>query len=106
MALSETGFHALSDATLNRLADSLEAIDEEGTLEVEFAGGILTIELPSGRQFVVNKHAASQQIWLSSPLSGVLHFSYDEDEKAWMLADGRRLDTLLKAEVETLLGDD
>ncbi len=106
MPLSETSFHALADATLNRLADSMEVLDEEGTLEVELSGGILTIDLPTGRQFVVNKHGVSQQIWLSSPLSGGLHFSYDEQEQAWVIAGGTRLDTLLKAEVETLLSED
>jgi len=103
MAISDTAFAALSDVTLGRLADSLEALDEDGLLEVELMAGTLTIELASGAQFVVNRHGPSQQIWLSSPLSGGLHFDYDESEQAWVLKDGRRLDTLLKAEVETLL---
>jgi iron donor protein CyaY len=103
MSLSDTAFAALSNVTLNRLADMLEAFDEDGLLEVESLSGTLTATLPSGAQFVVNRHGPSQQMWLSSPLSGGLHFSYDTDEQAWKLADGRRLETLLKAEVETLL---
>ena len=91
---------------LNRLADTMEAADEEGVLEVELVSGMLTITLPSGQQFVVNRHGPSQQIWLSSPLSGGLHFDYEENSKAWVLSDGRRLDTLLKAEIETLSGED
>ena len=107
MSLSDTAFAALSNATLNHLADMLEAFDEDGLLEVEVLSGTLTVDLPSGPQFVVNRHGPTQQIWLSSPLSGGLHFDYDEDEQAWALKDGRRLETLLKAEVETLLaGED
>jgi iron donor protein CyaY len=105
MPLSDTAYAALSNATLNRLADGLEASDEDGVLEVELLSGTLTIALPSGQQFLVNRHTPSQQIWLSSPLSGGLRFDYDESAQAWVLADGRRLDTLLKAELETLLGE-
>lgn len=105
MALSDTAFAALSNATLNRLADTIEAADEEGGLEIESLSGMLTVTLPGGQQFVVNRHGPSQQIWLSSPLSGGLHFDYDEDEQAWVLKDGRRLDTLLRAELETLLSE-
>jgi frataxin len=103
MTLSDTAFAALSNATLNRLADTIEAADEDGVLEVELLGGILTLTLPSGQQFLLNRHGPSKQIWLSSPLSGGLHFDYDEDAQDWCLSDGRRLDTLLKAELETLI---
>jgi frataxin len=106
MSLSDTAFAALSNATLNRLADTIEAADEEGTMDVELVSGMLTLTLASGQQFVVNRHGPTQQIWLSSPLSGGLHFDYDEEAQAWVLGDGRRLDTLLKAELETLAGEE
>ena len=103
MALTELTFAALADVTLHRLADMIEGADEDGTLDVELIAGILTVDLPSGRQFVINKHGPSQQIWLSSPFSGGLHFSYDEEGKCWKLADGTHLDTLVRADIETVL---
>jgi frataxin len=106
MALSDTAFAALAEATLNRLADTVEALDEDGVLEVEYISGMLTIDFSTGRQFVINKHGPSKQIWMSSPLSGGLHFSYVENDQDWALADGRRLSTLLQAEIETLLAED
>lgn len=106
MSLSDTAYAALSNAALNRLADTLEATDEDGVLEIELLSGTLAIVLPSGQQFLVNRHTPSQQIWLSSPLSGGLRFDYDEMQQTWVLADGRQLDTLLKAELETLLGEE
>jgi len=106
MPISAATFAALSDLTLNRLADSLESSDAEGLLEVELASGTLNITCPNGQQFVVNRHGPSQQMWLSSPLSGGLHFDYDEEAKAWTLKDGRRLETLLKAEIETLASEE
>lgn len=106
MALSDASFALLADAMLNRLADMMEAYDEDGLLDTELADGVLTVTLPSGKQFLVNRHKPSQQLWLSSPLSGGLHFDYDETGKVWEVRDGRRLDTLLKAELETLLAED
>jgi iron donor protein CyaY len=106
MTIPDSTFNAFADLTLNRLADALEVADEDGLLDVELTGGILTIEFPSGKQFVINKHGPSQQIWLSSPFSGGLHFDYDEASQGWALKDGRRLDTLLKAEVEILLSEE
>ncbi len=106
MALTESAFMLLADATLNRLMDMAEIADEEGVLDVELADGILTVTLPNGRQFLINRHKPSLQLWYSSPLSGGLHFDYDEAEKAWALHGGRRLDTLLKAELEIMLTDD
>lgn len=106
MALSDTAFLALADAMLNRLADMVEVYDEEGVLETELSDGILTATLPSGKQFLVNRHKPSQQLWLSSPLSGGLHFDYNDASQSWELANGSRLDTLLRAELETLLSED
>lgn len=105
MALSDTAFTALATATLNRLADMVEMLDEDEVLDAEFVGGVLYVTLPDNRQFAVNQHAPSRQIWLSSPLSGGLHFSYDEADSAWALADGTRLEGLLRAELEELLGE-
>lgn len=106
MALPDSAFLLLADATLNRLADMAEIADDEGQLDIELAEGVLSISFPNGKQFIVNRHKPTQQVWLSSPLSGGLHFDYDEAEKAWLLEDGRRLDTLLKAELEILLSEE
>ena len=106
MTLSETSFVTIVEATLNRLSGMVEAFDEEDVLEIEQSSGMLSIELPSGKQFVINRQIPTRQIWLSSPLSGGLRFDYDEDEKAWMLGDGRRLDTLLKADLEMLMEEE
>ena len=102
--MNEAEFNRVSNAVLSAMLDVLERADEEGTLEVEFQMGIMTITLDGGHQFIINKHAPSQQIWLSSPLSGGLHFSFDASNKEWALADGRRLDQVLSAELHKLVG--
>lgn len=106
MALSETAFITLADAALNRLCVMAEALDESDILEVEQMSGMLSIELPSGRQFVVNRQIPTRQLWLSSPISGGLRFDYDETSQNWALSDGRRLDTMLKTDLQILLEDE
>jgi frataxin len=51
--------------------------------EVDFEGGVLTVELEDGRQYVLNKHAPTKQIWLSSPVSGASHYVFDESSVSW-----------------------
>ena len=100
--MNETDFHRLADATIGALCDTLEAADESGALDVECQNGIITIVAKSGKQWVVNKHAPTMQIWLSSPVSGGVHFTLREGE--WELADGRRLKSVLANELYDLAG--
>lgn len=95
MELSE--FITLAEKTLQQLSDTLEEADPEGALDIDFNNGILTIELPDGGQYVINRHNASGQIWLSSPKSGASHFSYQERE--WVDSKGNRLKALLQKEL-------
>ena len=100
--IDESLFHRLSDSALKELCAALERADENGMLEMEYAGGVIAINLPSGRQYIVNKHTASKQLWLSSPRSGGLHFSYHD---GWKLADGRVLRDVLLTELEAETGE-
>lgn len=71
----ESAFHAEADRTL---AAMLEAIDDAlgDDLDVDIQGGVLTIELDTGGQYVINKQAPNREIWMSSPASGAAHFAY------------------------------
>jgi frataxin len=99
--MDERAFEGLASATLARLAERIE--DGLGDADVELRGGILTIELGDGAQFVVNKHAPNRQIWLSSPVSGASHFGWIGD--AWISTRGpERLEPMLTAELARLTG--
>jgi frataxin len=75
--------------------------------EVELRGGILTVELEDGRQYVINKHAPSRQIWLSSPVSGAAHFAHDLASGAWRSTrGGAGLTDLLATELAAIAGHD
>lgn len=100
--MNETEYHLLADAELDTLLEPLEEADGQALLEVEYQDGVMTIQLPSGQQFILSKHVASRQLWLSSPLSGGLHFSCDAASRQWKLSDGRSLPEMLAHDLQTL----
>ena len=101
--MQEPDFLRLADSTLDALMQQLEASAQADALDIDLIQGILTITLEdSGRQFVVSKHSPSRQLWLSSPVSGGVHFSYDAEVARW-LAGGRELTRMLSEEIHTLL---
>jgi frataxin len=97
--MDERTFNTLADEALTIISGSLEAADDEGLLEIEHDGGIITITLNNGKQYVINKHEPTRQIWLSSPVSGASHFSYDDATQGWETDAGTSLEELLQQEL-------
>ena len=58
------------------LTDALEESEHGMFEEINFASGVLTIDMKDGRAFVLNKQAPNMQVWLSSPISGPQRFEY------------------------------
>ncbi len=104
--MDESAFQNLADPLLARLNATLEeALGDEA--DVELRGGILTIELDDGRQYVINKHAPTRQVWLSSPISGAAHFEHDAASATWRSTRGGAILTeLLAAELSAATGCD
>lgn len=97
--LDEREFHRRADKTLEALAERIEAADTAGVLDAELVNGVLTIDLPGGKHYLVSKHAPSRQLWVASPLSGGLHFAYTD---AGWLVNGSILEALIKSELAQL----
>jgi len=87
----------MSESAFETLADSLLKALEEG-LDGELQGGVLTVEGEAGT-WIVNKHAASRQVWLSSPKSGARHYAFAVDSGLWQ-------DTRGGADLLTTLSDE
>jgi iron donor protein CyaY len=102
--LENSQFHCLADSYLDALADEIDAKDENALIDADLQQGVLTLTLPSGQQYLVSKHTPSKQIWLSSPVSGGLHFRYNEHDSAWELEDGRKLGQMLSQELGQQIG--
>ncbi len=98
--LNEPRFHAIADATLMHCYDQLEDAFETGAIdELDLQGGILTITTLSNQTFLLTKHSPSCQLWLASPISGGLHFSFHEGAQQWQLPDGTPLYAILRGEL-------
>ncbi len=85
----------MADSPFENLADSLLTALEEGIgshTDAELRGGVLTVE-GDGGIWLINKHAPTRQIWLSSPKSGARHYAFDGASGRWR--DTRGGDDLL-----------
>lgn len=96
----------MSDSPFETLADSLLATLEEALgdhVDAELQGGILTVEGDAGT-WIVNKHAPTRQIWLSSPVSGAWHYALDATTGRWQdTRGGGDLLAVLGAELGVVL---
>ena len=69
--------------TFQHLLDCLEEqLGDESEIEVQETS--LQITLSSGKTWLLNRHAPRQEIWLSSPITGGIHFRFDPKQKKWI----------------------
>lgn len=94
-----TEFHRLADDALVYIAETFEDSEAGEVAEVDYENNVVTIEFDDGRTYVLNKHEAMRQIWVSSPKSGGLHFSYDTNHTQWLTSDKQELLALLSNEL-------
>ena len=82
------------------MTDALDELDQSSLFEdVNYADGVLNIEMKDGRAYVINKQAPNMQIWLSSPLIGPQRFEYELDSEQWLqIRSKEELVTLLEKE--------
>lgn len=106
MDKSESEFHSIADSYLESLFERLEEQDTEGLLDMTQQEGVLKIIADDTKTFIINKHAASQEIWLASPLSGGLHFKPADKGRDWKLSDGRRLSVVISEELSQVTGSE
>lgn len=99
LSMTETEFLERADAEINRLQDLIENDYEDA--DCTRSGNVLSIELESGAQIVVNIQTPMQEIWLASHLGG-MHF--EPTAQGWINPrDGRTLEASARQVVEALL---
>jgi frataxin len=102
--MDERAFETLADRTLQHLFAQIDA-ELADVADVDLRGGILTVALDDGRQYVINKHAPNRQIWMSSPVSGASHYEHDAASGEWRSTrGGAPLIPRLSAELAELTG--
>ena len=102
--MNDSNYQRISEDFLNMVQESLEEADAKGLLELEEGPDSVSIIAPSGKQLLLSKHRINKQLWLSSPMTGGHHFSYDDATSAWLLKDGRSLSVMLSEEIFALCG--
>jgi iron donor protein CyaY len=101
-SITETEFHDRCGEDIARLQDALEEQDTAGLLDIDGQDGMLTVKLEDGKTFVVSRHTAARELWLSSPVSGGHHFR--PTDGGWVLPDGRRFPQMFLEELNRLAG--
>ena len=97
-------YHRRADQTLLALQDAIDTAVGD-LIDVEAQGDVVTLDLPDGGQYVLNKSAPLQQIWLSSPRSGAWHFAWHDAVQGWVSTrTSDRLGVLLGAELSAVSG--
>jgi len=66
--LQDSEFHSLLDELTIQLEDELEVYPED--LDIENAGGILTIGFPNGSTIVVSRQIANHEVWIAAKSGG------------------------------------
>lgn len=103
MSLDASRFTTLADSLLERIADTIdEVLGDE--IDAELQGGILTLSLEAGGQYIINKNGPMKQLWLASPTSGAWHFDYVDGEWISTRAPKVALTALLAGELTDRFG--
>lgn len=103
MSLDASRFATLADDLLERIADAIdEALGDE--IDAELQGGILTLSLEAGGQYIINKNAPMRQLWLASPVSGAWHFDYVDSDWISTRAPKVALTAVLAGELKDKFG--
>ncbi|MAI29761.1 MAG: hypothetical protein CMP38_06105 [Rickettsiales bacterium] len=92
-------FQNLAKKTLEDIFSCAEKKSQD--FDVDFEGENLIIEINSST-FVLSIHNPSQQIWMSSPVSGAHHFEYREagDSFKWVSTRDNSINLLEKIDRE------
>lgn len=98
-------YHKQADLALDRLLSRFEQLDLPSA-DISLHQGVLTADLgPKVGTFVINKQPPTEQIWLSSPLSGPKRFGYCAGTDSWLSTRSQlELFSLVDGECEAVRG--
>lgn len=98
--LNEHEFHQKAEKTLEDLEVRLGPIAEKHEFDVEFGGGMLTLnfEEPTPAKFILSPNSPARQIWVSA-LSTSYKFDWDAAAGCFVLDKNRELFLTVMAEL-------
>ena len=100
-------FISIAQNTINKIFDDLDQFNEK--LEIDLVDNNLTIEFDDEKVFIISIHEPTQQIWLSSPLSGAHHFYLvnESDPLVWISTRNKEINLfeIIEREIINALDD-
>ena len=100
-------FISIAQNTINKIFDDLDQFNEK--LEIDLVDNNLTIEFDDEKVFIISIHEPTQQIWLSSPLSGAHHFYpvNESDPLVWISTRNKEINLfeIIEREIINALDD-
>ncbi len=96
-AFTQSEYLSSLQHTLENISDMMDNMIDSGELktspdqeiEVDISDGVLNLQVGSAGTFVVSRQTPSRQLWLSSPVSGPWHYTYDHVKKDWLCTKGK-----------------
>lgn len=101
--MDETIFHENSDNALNQLLEFVEDLENIYEIEGNLDSGVLSVIMPDEREYIINKHTPSRQIWVSSPYTGAGYFEFYDNKwipKRAEAAKGKHLFQFISEEIK------
>ncbi len=74
--MNEREFEDAVDETFANLEDDLDELDSD--IDIDSAGGILTVTCPDSSQIIFSRQPANREIWVAAR-SGGFHLARDRD---------------------------
>jgi CyaY protein len=84
---SDSPYLQQAEQCLHDLLTRLDTFDPD-ELEADLAGGVLKVSFPDGRNCIINRQAAAEQIWMAEGATA-WHFTFDPAQKQWLDTKGR-----------------
>ncbi|MGN7618642.1 MAG: iron donor protein CyaY [Ehrlichia sp.] len=101
-SLCMSSFQNLSYNVLSVLTEMVDNADFDEVLECESCDGLVKISDDKGNVYIVNRHEPSMQIWVASPISGSVRFSYDQSLGVWINDKQDEFFSFLRSEMKIL----
>lgn len=80
--------------------------NSDAEVDIELSDGVLTLNMGDVGTFVISRQTPSRQLWLSSPLSGPWHYTYDHIHKEWLCTkEGPKFFERMEEELSQVLNE-
>lgn len=88
--MDESTYYRHAKTAFTKVEDALDAL-EEGAVDFERSGDVLTIVFSNGKKCVLNTQRPTRQLWLAAD-ARAWHFSFDEARGAWLDDKGQGIE--------------